>query len=619
MTEKNLVLLPAPRQLTRLDGSLRLEGSRLILLDDSRPQRLRLAALRLGEALQSRLGQTWEVQAGLGEACQIGGATLQVRPAEVRRDQGYRLEVTPTGIHVQGHDPAGVFYGVCTLIQLIQSCGGDLPCLKILDWPDFPARGVMLDISRDKVPSMQTLRALVDKLAGWKVNQLQLYTEHTFAYRQHPEVWREASPMTGQEIMELDVYCGERFIELVPNQNSFGHLAPWLKLPAYAELAELTGKFQSEWGEMEGPFSLCPVDPGSLNLVRSLYDELLPHFSSRMVNVGCDETVDLGLGRSKAACEQRGRGRVYLDFLLDIYQDVRRRGFRMQFWGDIIMNYPELIPEIPKDVIALEWGYEADHPFEAHLRRFAEAGMACYICPGTSSWNSLAGRTQNALGNLLSAAENGVYQGASGYLVTDWGDNGHWQAQPVSYLGFAAGAAYSWALEANRSLDIPEALNRYAFEDRCGLMGRLAYDLGDVYRLLGVEIHNATGLFYALQTPLADLRQNPLLARADFNRPLERLDQAAFELSHAHPETSDAALILNEYDLTIRMLRHACRRGGLAQNPEGGEAASLRLELGADLQDLVEDYREIWLRRNRPGGLSDSLARFEAAKLDYVA
>ena len=174
MTEKNLVLLPAPRQLTRLDGSLRLEGSRLILLDDSQPKRLRLAALRLGEALQSRLGQTWEMQAGLGEACQIGGATLQVRPAEVRQDQGYRLEVTPTGIHVQGHDPAGVFYGVCTLIQLIQSCGGDLPCLKILDWPDFPARGVMLDISRDKVPSMQTLRALVDRLAGWKVNQLQL-------------------------------------------------------------------------------------------------------------------------------------------------------------------------------------------------------------------------------------------------------------------------------------------------------------------------------------------------------------------------------------------------------------------------------------------------------------
>ena len=54
----------------------------------------------------------------------------------------------------------------------------------------------MLDISRDKVPTMPTLFALVDRLAEWKINQLQLYIEHTFAYRGHEEVWRNADPMT---------------------------------------------------------------------------------------------------------------------------------------------------------------------------------------------------------------------------------------------------------------------------------------------------------------------------------------------------------------------------------------------------------------------------------------
>src|SRR5690606_11763612 len=116
-----------------------------------------------------------------------------------------------------------VFYGAVTLIQLLEQAGASLPCLRISDRPDFVDRGVMLDVSRDKVPTMETLYRLVDRLASWKINQLQLYTEHTFAYRHHPEVWAKASPLTGEEILRLDAYCRERFIELVPNQNSFGH------------------------------------------------------------------------------------------------------------------------------------------------------------------------------------------------------------------------------------------------------------------------------------------------------------------------------------------------------------------------------------------------------------
>jgi N-acetyl-beta-hexosaminidase len=225
--------------------------------------------------------------------------------------------------------------------------------MKINDWPDFPARGVMLDVSRNKVPTLETLCALVDLIAGWKVNQLQLYMEHTFAYRNHPEVWAQASPLTGGEILMLDAYCRERFIELVPNQNSFGHMERWLKLDRYAALAETHAVFQAPWGPMQGPFSLSPVDPGSLELVQSLYDELLPHFTSRMFNAGLDEAVDLGQGRSQALCQKLGTSQVYLDYLLDIYREVTRRGYTLQYWGDIVIHYPELIPYLPKDAVAM--------------------------------------------------------------------------------------------------------------------------------------------------------------------------------------------------------------------------------------------------------------------------
>jgi len=174
----------------------------------------------------------------------------------------------------------------------------------------------MLDVSRDKVPTMDTVLALVDLLASWKINQLQLYTEHTFAYCNHPEAWANASPFTGHEILELDAYCRERHIELVPNQNSFGHMERWLKHPRYLPLAEAPNGFDTPWGEHRSyPSAQCPLDPGSLELMGSLYDELLPHFSSRLLNVGCDETWDLGQGRSKEECAKHGTGRVYLDYI----------------------------------------------------------------------------------------------------------------------------------------------------------------------------------------------------------------------------------------------------------------------------------------------------------------
>ena len=94
--------------------------------------------------------------------------------------------------------------------------------LQIDDKPDFANRGVMLDISRDKVPTMETLYKQIDILAECKINQIQLYTEHTFAYDNHKVVWQNASPMTPEQILDLDQYCRDRHIELVPNQNSFG-------------------------------------------------------------------------------------------------------------------------------------------------------------------------------------------------------------------------------------------------------------------------------------------------------------------------------------------------------------------------------------------------------------
>ena len=622
-----LNLLPTPRHLEMTGGTFVLTDERLILLDSPNPQSLLFAAGRFQRALLDRAGLNWPIVASKAVPDEQIALTLRVMPNQAH-PQGYELVITPDGITLEARDNAGIFYGVCTLIQISnlnpskeQGAGSqisNLPCLKVEDWPDFPVRGVMLDVSRDKVPTMQTTLALVDMLAGWKINQFQLYTEHTFAYRHHPEVWAKASPFTAQEIMGLDVYCRERHIELVPNQNSFGHMEHWLAHPRYLPLAEIDHEFDVPWGKHAGPFSLCPIDPGSLDLVRSLFDELLPHFSSRMFNVGCDETFDVGQGRSKAEVNQHGPGRVYLDFLQKIYNEVKARGHTMQFWGDIIVQHPELISELPKDAIALEWGYEARHPFDDHGAKFAASGIPFYVCPGTSSWCSIAGRTDNALGNLLSAAENGLKHGAVGYLNTDWGDRGHWQFLPVSYIGLAMGAAYSWALEANRNTDAAQAVSLHAFRDPTGTLGRVAYDLGNVYQAVGFVPHNSSVLFWVFHRPLDKaLGGYTGVTVTLLKQTLKAIDHAMRGLGKAKSHRPDAELVVREFENAAHLLRHGCQRALLSLEQRPAKAAALRRELATDLRQIVREYKRLWLARNRPGGLADSVAHFERAGRDY--
>jgi hypothetical protein len=469
--------------------------------------------------------------------------------------------------------------------------------MEIEDWPDFPVRGVMLDISRDKVPTMATLFSLVDRLAEWKINHLQLYIEHTFAYRGHEEVWQSASPMTPEEIRRLDGFCKTRFIELVPNQNSFGHMERWLRHPRYLPLAEAPDGADTPWEfRWHGPFSLCPTDPRSLELLADLYSQLLPNFSSALFNVGCDETFDIGQGRSKDQCLKRGVHLVYLEFLGRVNDLVRRQGRRMMFWGDVILHQPELIGRLPADVIALNWGYEADHPFDAEASRFSCGGVEFYVCPGTSSWCSIAGRTDNMLANQRAAAEAGLAHGAAGYLNADWGDHGHLQYLPMSYAGLAAGAAMSWCLQSNRDLPLPRVLDVHSFADAAGVMGAAAYDLGNVYKTVGKTIANRSALFDIL-VPTSTHR-DPMegIARQGLERAEAAIDAAMRNVPASKMQRSDADLIKSEFENAAAMLRFACRKGR-------GEA------LPVELEQIVQLHRQLWLARNRPGGLDESVGR----------
>ncbi|MEA3337871.1 MAG: glycoside hydrolase family 20 zincin-like fold domain-containing protein [Chloroflexota bacterium] len=622
MDTSNLPLIPVPRQFDLTGDTFQLAPDRLIIIDSIDPQALWFSAQQLQDALRAFAEVRWQIVSGTVVPADQVGVNLSIVPGSVPHEQGYSLTITPGRIDVIASRPAGVYYAVQTLRQLLQQRADSLPALRCTDWPDFPNRGVMLDISRDKVPTMETLFDLVDLLASLKINQFQLYTEHTFAYRNHPTVWADASPMTGEQILALDAYCRDRYIELVPNQNTFGHMHRWLEHDAYKQLAEVLDGFDTPWGWHEGPYSISPSVPGSIDLVRDMLDELLPHFTSQQANVGCDETFDIGQGLSKNLVAERGAGQVYLDFLLKIYREVKARGYTMQFWGDIVMEHPELVSELPTDAIALEWGYEAGHKFEEHGARYHAAGIPFYVVPGTSSWRTIVGRTDNAMENLRNAARNGLKHGAVGYLNTDWGDDGHWQPLPVSYLGFLYGAALSWHGETNIALDIAQALNHYAFCDESGQMGSIVFELGNLYQDIGFPAPNSSALFSAMLYRPQILRER-IGAIDDLDATQERirvteakLDDLEQRLSQSNCQRPDAALIDQEFRWAINMLRHSCQRLRwlIGIVPDGPE---IRQDLAGQADALIAGYDHIWHARNRPGGYEESVGRLKRMRDDY--
>jgi len=440
----------------------------------------------------------------------------------------------------------------------------------------------MLDISRCRVPTQAHLLELVDLLAKLNYNQLQLYTEHTFQYQGHETVWQDSSALGSHDIQELDRYATQQGIELVPNQNSFGHFERWLKHPTYRDkYAECPDGYPCPWGGAYRDIgaTLQPND-ASLALLRDLYDQLLPNFKSRNFNVGCDETFELGRGASKDICEKNGRLRVYLDFLLRIADDVKSRGYTMQFWGDIIHEAPELIGELPKDIIALEWGYEADHPFEARCGDFTKHCIPFVICPGTSTWRSVLGRTDNMITNIQRAAVVGKHTGAEGMLLTDWGDLGHLQTWPFTLPALVEFAAQSHSIDNWTEDDLASEID--ILTGSRGL-GQWLLDAGRAHQLLECPLSNSTALFHlllpkhhkAIEFDSPDIRKS---CSAKLQNLATRLEDIHWGDQRMKPEC----------EIMIQLALCAT---------EGRRPSALDRAL----------FKQCWLERSRPGGLEESL------------
>ena len=552
------------------------------------------------------------------------------------RAGGYRLTIGTRGITIRGHSADAVACGVQTLRQVVEQADNrTLPCLKINDWPDFQNRGVYYDVCRGRVPKLERLLELADILAQYKVNQLQLYIEHTFAFRGHPAIGAGASPLTADDILEIDEFCAARGIELLPSLSTFGHMSNVLKHPQYRHLAEDLGAGEYVGNEKgfaaahpPKGWTLSPAVPEIYDFLDSMFAEFLPLFRSKRFNICCDETWDLGCGQSYEMCKKKGKGVVYLDHVKKVRKLCRKYGKKALFWGDIIRHYPELIDNIPSDVTVLDWGYSHNHPF-GRISDFRKAGLPFYACPGTSSWSSLFPRLPEATANIHGFAAAALKNGAQGLLNTDWGDGGHYNFMEYSWHGYLFGAEQAWNVKADHTTFHRRFASRFLRSDDPSLVGAIAR-LGDIAHLGGPCYQSVwqTVLFAAPDDAIfhhgsridMSVSENGVIRkrRQPFDAALGRAQLAplrqvrkVFE-SEMRRKDVDPLGILPYWIFAVDTI--ACAAGKLGTlGPGGRDTPAARRALRQELKTLMQRFEKLWMARNRRSEIGMTLKRYRRA------
>lgn len=551
----------------------------------------------------------------------LESANLIFQNNDVLNDQAYELLVFDDVIEIHANSESGYYYGFKTLKQLLEL--DTIECGYISDKPDLKIRGFMHDISRNKVPKVETVKYIIDIMSDLKMNHLELYVEgFSFEYVSFSKYLEDNCYITQKEYKELEHYAKLHFIDLVPNQNGFGHMQEWLAKDEFSHLAEAPDGIDL-WGTHRPPSTLNANDPGSLELIKQMYDDMLSISSSNYFHMNFDEPFELGKDRTKEDCLTRGEGNVYMDYALKAIDVIKKYNKTPLIWGDVLLRHDDVLSRIPKDVIFVDWGYEGDYPFDQNLLKLKNAKIKFMAAPGTTSWCSLLTRTYDYLENISSAIWHTYELGGEGVILADWGDVGHLQHLSSSFAPLVYMGLLSYRVHHGVFKDLKPYLNKYIFKDSLGLAADIFMDAGTYYKYEPHYTGNGTVTFYTMVWALNSFKEKEpieyfrshmkynLLNFEQYKLLIEFFNQKQKEINICSIDSIFKKELCNSIDI-LKLL--ASINVGYNETIDLNFRIKCFKEVIENIEEIKKDLKDIWLYRNKYSRLDKSLEELNKVK-----
>ncbi|MBQ4269597.1 MAG: beta-N-acetylhexosaminidase [Clostridia bacterium] len=458
--------------------------------------------------------------------------------------------------------------------------------------------GVMIDCSRNAVMKPAEVKRFIDYMVKMGYNTLELYTEDTFELEGEPYFGHMRGRYTGEEIKEIDGYAISKGVELIPCVQTLAHFHTLVRHPVYHDIVDM--------GD-----SLLVGEEKTYQLIEKIFAFAAKNFTSRNINIGMDEAVCTGLGKSLKKHGYKSPNVILKEHLQRVMDIARKYGFTPHMWSDMFIRSvnggdyygknlqmtDEIRDTIPKDVKLAYWDYYhlEKSEYDEMLRVHNDTGREVWFCGAAWSWCGFVPLWEKTLLTMKPAMESVREHGVKNVLVTMWGDGG----KECSFFAMLP-LLYAVRRYADGVFDM-QIISREFFN----LFGLRTEDFKLLSKINGHEkldlytcsMHLYNDCLLGLNDRFVE--ENGRVNYGEYAEKIQLAAERAGEFSYIFDCIASLCRVLErKYDFGLRVRKAYFDGGRDALNPFIAECDELIFRI----ESFYGKFKSLWMKENKPFG-----------------